>query len=187
LKRIHTRGFFVERRWAEKDSSFKQIIPYTVVCSGEAVLLLRRLAAGGEPRLHGKLSIGVGGHINPVDRDVDAFAAETEGKKFIDRAALRELEEEVALQQRPRIEAVGLVNDESNPVGSVHLGLVYLARVDRPEARVRETTQLEGHFVSIDELQHIATQPQSKMETWSALLCKRLKEVLAAGATGKKA
>ena len=67
--RIREKGFFVERRWAEHDSSFKQVIPYTVVTHGDEVLLLKRLEQGGEARLHGKLSIGVGGHINPVDGD----------------------------------------------------------------------------------------------------------------------
>src|SRR5678816_1152626 len=48
--RIRERGFFLERRQAEQDSSFKQIIPYTLVLHGEQVLLLRRLAQGGEAR-----------------------------------------------------------------------------------------------------------------------------------------
>ncbi len=31
------------------------------------VFLMHRTDAGGDPRLHGKASIGVGGHLNPVD------------------------------------------------------------------------------------------------------------------------
>ena len=51
----------------EEDPSYRQIIPYVVLTRGDEVLVLRRLKKGGEKRLHGLLSIGVGGHINPVD------------------------------------------------------------------------------------------------------------------------
>src|SRR4030095_16162199 len=60
-------GFFVERAVAERTPSWKQIIPYTLVQCGERVLLTRRTKGGGEARLHDKHSIGIGGHINPVD------------------------------------------------------------------------------------------------------------------------
>ena len=64
---VRRHGFFVERDHAERNPALKQIIPYTVVQVEDRVLLLRRLRTGGERRLHDKLSIGVGGHINPVD------------------------------------------------------------------------------------------------------------------------
>ena len=58
---------FRPRPEMEEDPSYRQIIPYVVLTLGEEVFLLRRLKKGGEKRLHGLLSIGVGGHINPVD------------------------------------------------------------------------------------------------------------------------
>jgi predicted NUDIX family phosphoesterase len=194
LSRAAKRGFFVERRWAEQDSELKQLIPYTVVASDSSVLLLRRLAAGGEPRLHGKLSIGVGGHINPRDTvSENATNGPATGSAsspatgntpagsngdLLAAAALRELEEEVSLPERPEISVVGMVNDESNPVGSVHLGVVYVARLSKPEVAIRETSQLEGDFVPIDELKRIAADGESRMETWSQLLCDQLDEVI---------
>src|SRR5262245_5246303 len=114
-----TRGFFVERDHAEKDSSLKQIIPYCVVlnatphitrpgsqlgslASGEPrALKLRRLPKQGERRLHDKLSIGIGGHLNPVDAGVgryDSNDAENESKQSVlDAGVLRELGEELHL------------------------------------------------------------------------------------------
>ena len=54
---------FIGRPLAEKDASYKQLIPYvTVICWGH-ILALERTAAQSEARLHGKLSLGVGGHI----------------------------------------------------------------------------------------------------------------------------
>src|SRR5262245_66513838 len=67
LDRLGEAGFFVERERAERTPAWKQLIPYCVVAADERVLLMRRRAKGGEARLYGKLSIGVGGHINPID------------------------------------------------------------------------------------------------------------------------
>ncbi|MFT7462612.1 MAG: putative NUDIX family phosphoesterase, partial [Pseudohongiellaceae bacterium] len=146
--RIHDRGFFVERPWAEQDSSFKQIIPYVVMVHGDDVLLLQRKKAGGESRLHGKLSIGVGGHINPIDGD--------EGLSVLEEGCRRELTEELNIETPYTLEAKGAINDESGDVGSVHFGLVYVARCETADVSIRETEQLSGSFVSREELKRQA-------------------------------
>jgi predicted NUDIX family phosphoesterase len=173
--RIHERGFFVERRWAEQDSSFKQIIPYTLVVHGDEVLLLRRLDTGGEARLHGKLSIGVGGHVNPVD---DGTGGGVGAETVLESGCRRELEEELVLDTSFTIEPVGVINDESGDVGSVHFGLVAIARCETPEVRVRETDQLEGSFVGLGALRELATKERDRLETWSALIIDQLDRVL---------
>src|SRR5687767_12552590 len=53
----------------EEDPTLKQPIPYVVVRRrGEGrvqeVFMYTRLTGGGEARLHGKVSVGVGGHMN---------------------------------------------------------------------------------------------------------------------------
>ena len=58
---------FLPRPEAEQDPGYRQIIPYVLLCRGEKVFATRRLNKGGEARLHGKVSVGIGGHINPVD------------------------------------------------------------------------------------------------------------------------
>lgn len=175
MKRARICGFFVERRWAEQDSSLKQIIPYTIVTDGESVLSLRRLDKGGERRLHGKLSIGVGGHINPVDKE----SAPRHGDDLIAAGAWREIEEELYIPQDAKMKVVGLVNDESNPVGSVHLGVVHVAKVaDVGAVKVKERDQLEGRFVSFAEIKKRAGDPEALMETWSSLVAERLDEII---------
>ena len=89
LSRAREKGFFVERRYTETDSSFKQIIPYCLVTCGDSVFLLRRTKKGGEARLHGRLSVGVGGHINPVDEEVG---------DVVEAGAERELDEEIIVE-----------------------------------------------------------------------------------------
>ena len=168
--RIQSRGFFVERRWAEQDSSFKQVIPYVLVTHGDEVLLLQRKDTGGEARLHGKLSIGVGGHINPVDG--------VDGADVLEQGCRRELEEELAMDTAFRLEPRGVINDESGDVGSVHFGLVAVARCETPDVSIREVDQLEGSFIGRAALKELAAREPERFETWSALIIEHLDAVL---------
>jgi len=175
-ERIRQRGFFLERRWAERDAAFKQIIPYTLVTCADRVLLLRRLVRGGEARLHGKLSVGVGGHINPVDGgEADAGG----GADLLAAGCRRELEEELAIGSPYELTTVGVINDDATDVGAVHFGLVNVARCERPEVSIRETDALEGQFVSRVELAETVAAERHRFETWSALILDRLPEILA--------
>ncbi|MFO0982763.1 MAG: NUDIX domain-containing protein [Planctomycetota bacterium] len=168
LERITARGFFVERRHAEQDSSFKQVIPYVVVARGDEVLLLRRMRSQGESRLHDKLSIGVGGHINPIDA----------GPDVVTRAMQRELEEELHLSRQPPIAPAGILNDDSNAVGSVHFGLVAVADARSVDVAIRENDRMTGAFVDIAELKSLARDPANNFETWSALLVERIDQLV---------
>jgi len=171
LDRIGSRGFFVERRHAELDSTLKQIIPYCVVARGDEVFLMRRLSGGGEARLRGKRSIGVGGHVNPVD-DLTPGA-----QNVLQAGMLRELEEEVTIHGPWSARAVGVLNDESTDVGSVHFGLVHVVEVEG-DLRVRETHTLEGAFIAGAALTELCANERASFETWSALLVDRIGEVL---------
>jgi len=161
-------GFFVEREYAERSPHLKQIIPYALVCAGNEVLVVKRLKKGGEKRLHHKLSIGIGGHINPIDAkaETDLFSA----------ATARELNEELTISTNFTARAVGLINDDSNPVGAVHLGLVQVVQIQGSVA-IRETDQLEGRLAAATELQALHAEG-ANFETWSALLVEALDEFL---------
>jgi predicted NUDIX family phosphoesterase len=167
LRRIRERGFFIERRRAEEDSTFKQIIPYCVVRHEDHVLLLRRLKTQGEKRLHNKLSIGVGGHINPVDGEGD----------LLELGCERELAEEVAIEGAGRKRVVGFINDDATAVGSVHFGVVYRVDLAAPSVQVRERAMMEGALQPIAEIQRLAASG-SEFETWSDLVLNRIREVL---------
>jgi predicted NUDIX family phosphoesterase len=166
-------GFFVERERAEHDPELKQIIPYTLVTRSTErspeVLLLRRLARGGEARLHDKLSIGVGGHLEPVDAG--------EGRaSVLDAGTRRELSEELDLDGSLEWRRVGILNDDSNPVGAVHVGLVQVARA-RGNVAIREADVLAGDFTSLERLAQLCAQG-ANFETWSALLVERLADLV---------
>jgi len=169
---VASHGFFVERDHAEKTPSLKQVIPYSIVeCDGR-VLLFRRLSSGNESRLHGKCSIGIGGHINPEDLD----ASPSGRKSPIQAGTAREIAEELTIRGEYKVRTVGLLNDDSNPVGAVHVGVVQVVHVDG-SVEIRERDQLEGRLVPCEELSALLAQG-ANFETWSRLLVPRLGELL---------
>lgn len=152
---------FTPRSEAENDPSKKQIIPYVVLCEDDKVFVTRRLKKGGESRLHGLLSLGVGGHINPE--------ADGNGSDVLNRGMMREIKEEVYITSYGKFTPRGIINDDTNEVGSVHLGLFYTLNVSG-EVSVRETEKLEGFWVKRSELKAMHEQ----METWSQFVISAL-------------
>lgn len=171
LEAVAEHGFFVERDYAERNPRLKQVIPYTVVSREHDVLLLRRKPAGGDGRLHNKLSIGVGGHINPVD---DSPSDADRGAGLLERATHRELTEELETFHFSSLAPVGLINDDSNPVGAVHVGAVQVLCTEET-VRIREREVLEGEHLSIEALQRLRAE-EANFETWSAMLVDRIDE-----------
>jgi predicted NUDIX family phosphoesterase len=181
---VRSEGFFVERDYAERTPTLQQIIPYTLVLRGEDLLLLQRTKGGGETRLHNKLSIGVGGHVNPVDAihpGSDEDGAKGAASRICDplpAATRREvLEEELIVTGQTRLTPIGLLNDDTNAVGAVHVGLVQVLEVLEGDAQIREVDQLCGDFVTKSQLRQ-KLEEGANFETWSSLLVPELNRIL---------
>lgn len=155
---VRAHGVFRRRAEMEHDPSMKQIIPYLIVRHDGRLFLFQRSSAGGEARLRGLYSIGVGGHINREDVDgaVDSVAA----------GLRREIDEELVIGGPWNSRLVGVLNDDTNPVGQVHFGLVHLVDVATPDVSVREADRLSGRLAGMGELMTVRDQ----METWSQLI-----------------
>jgi predicted NUDIX family phosphoesterase len=168
-------GHFIERTYAERQPALKQVIPYSVVVSsarrGGRILLTQRSRKGGEARLHDRFSIGIGGHINPEDRLSSAGMADP-----LTTGTQREIAEETGLRGDYAIERVGILNDDSNPVGAVHVGVVQVVQVDAT-IEIREREQLTGRLVSLGELRAMLAEG-ANFESWSKLLIPHLGELL---------
>jgi|DewCreStandDraft_2_1066082.scaffolds.fasta_scaffold00169_4 predicted NUDIX family phosphoesterase len=172
LQAIRAYGVFRRRDLVEDDPSWKQIIPYLVVRRKHEIFLFRRLDQGEEARLAGRYSIGVGGHINRSD---------VEGAQDPIVAGLRrELCEELSIEGPWRAALLGVLNDDTEPVGQVHFGLVYLVDVGRSRVSVREVDRLEGDFVPVDEL----GKYREGMESWSRLILSHPAKILKRILTG---
>ena len=164
---------FMSRPLAEKDPGFKQLIPYVLMtCAGKYLTYVRGKRAG-ETRLVGNRSIGIGGHINPVDDAAPLFRSDF--RTLYEAAVEREVTEEVAVEAGHTDHVVALLNDDSNEVGQVHLGVVHCWVLDAPNVSRREQMITQMEFMSLDELRAVRDQ----METWSQLCLDGLDQIQA--------
>ena len=157
---IRQAGLWMDRAPAEVDATHKQIIPYVVVRDADRMFLMERTSAGGDARLHRRATIGVGGHLNPVDDGADPLAA----------GLIREWNEELVADWKPHFSLVGLLNDDRNPVGAVHLGVVFTVDAAGRAVDVREQDKLSGRWAAEDELRVV----WRRMEPWSQLVAEAL-------------
>lgn len=143
------------RAEVETDPSYKQIVPYVVLRWRDQVFHYTRGKRATEVRLQALRSIGVGGHISADDRTLfDSPYRE---------ALFREVDEEVRLGSAYEERCLGLINDDSTPVGQVHLGVVHVFDLAEPKVEPREQALTRAGFASIEELR---TQ-REEFETWS--------------------
>ena len=150
------------RHEVEEDPSFKQLIPYCIFRCGGEIFSYRRCKRQGEQRLHGKRSVGIGGHISTLDT-AGENPAYVEGMR-------REIAEEVYVETPYRETCLGLINDDETEVGRVHLGIVHLFDLDAPQVRPREESILESGFAPPSEL----VRDLAGFETWSQICLKYL-------------
>jgi predicted NUDIX family phosphoesterase len=124
----------------------------------DKIFTVTRLSAQGESRLHEKVSIGLGGHVNPKD------AAHSE--KPWESALKRELQEEVLIQGTWEAKWIGFLNDDDTSVGKVHFGVVYKIESLTGKVGILETHKMKGDFLSLSETEVLF----DKMESWSQFL-----------------
>jgi predicted NUDIX family phosphoesterase len=171
LDAILSRGnnFFLRRSLAEKDPGHKQIIPYVLLAHDDRVLFYVRGKKAGEQRLVAKGSIGIGGHMNESDESLFA----------LDEAAYRagverEVAEEIKIETKFDDRVVSLLNDDSNEVGQVHLGVVHVFRLAEPKVKKNEAMITELAFLSREEL----LARRDSLETWSQICLDSLDRLL---------
>lgn len=151
---------FVNREEAEDDPSLKQVIPYIVLQTQDLEKTAVYNRQGSEKRLHDLWSLGIGGHINPIDQ------ANGQGsfKEILVSGMERELEEE--LIQRPgqdHAQFSGIISEDITPVGRVHLGAVFRILTQTPEAYLPGPELFQFQWTRTCDL------PQMQMELWSKL------------------
>lgn len=151
-------------RWQmEQDPTFKQIIPYLIFMHDDRFFLMQRKGTASEARLQNKVTLGIGGHIRKEDM---------QGIDIIDWAR-REFEEEIDYRGSYQTIPLGILNDDTNDVGRVHLGLVLLVQGDSDKIAIRSELQ-SGSLVSYEE----CCQRLDAMESWSQIILPHLRDYL---------
>jgi len=151
-------NFFMERPAAEIDPTHKQLIPYSIFHHAGRYLCYTRGGKSGEKRLVAKRSIGIGGHINPIDQTQDHL-----GEQMYFNGVEREIAEELRIGGTHTQTVIGLINDDSNEVGQVHLGVVHLFELSSDDVQANEDAIQDLQFVPLAELAANA----DGLESWS--------------------
>jgi predicted NUDIX family phosphoesterase len=152
---------FLPRSLMEQDPTYKQIIPYLIFAHKDRYFLMQRTAQATEKRLQNKYSLGIGGHIRQEDMENDSLFG----------WARREFHEEVNYSDTFTIKPLGVLNDDSNAVGQVHIGFVFLLEGATPNISVKSELK-SGELLSIDQLSTFFPQ----MESWSQLVFEFIKK-----------
>ena len=169
LDRKH--NFFTARGAAESNPDLKQIIPYVLLVHEERVLHYVRGKKAGEQRLVAKGSIGIGGHMN--DHDEGLFALDEAAYRA---GVQREVVEELRIDSGYSNHIVALLNDDSNDVGRVHLGVVHIFRLERDAVAKGEAMITDLQFLNRAQL----AGRREAMESWSQICFDQLNTLLAA-------
>lgn len=156
------RCFFIARKSAEQNPAYKQIIPYVLLRHEDRFFSYRRGKLLSEKRLHGNCSIGIGGHISTQDENLFTCAYE--------EALYREVNEEIRIDSGYSQRIAGLINDDSNDVGTVHFGVVHIFDLEKPQVSAREKSINEAQFVRIDDL----VANINDYENWSKICIREL-------------
>jgi predicted NUDIX family phosphoesterase len=161
IKKLHS---FQPRSLMEVDPTYKQVIPYIVFTHDNRYFLMQRKSTASEQRLRNKMSLGIGGHMRIEDMQSSDIVG----------WAMREFDEEVSYAGTVDVRMLGLLNDDSNEVGRVHVGLVMLFDGSSKDISVKSELK-SGQLVSLDECE----EHYSALESWSQMVFDVLKKGLA--------
>lgn len=159
-KLIQKHKEFLWRSKVEENPRYKQIIPYLIFTHDNKYFVMRRKSTASEARLQNKCSLGIGGHIRKED---------IKRAKILDWAE-REFKEEVKYRGSFTIEPLGILNDESDEVGQVHTGFVFLLHGTTGNIDIKAEHK-ECMMLTLDECFAMYNQ----MESWSKIVLDYLK------------
>lgn len=152
-------GWFGPRSTLEEDRRFLQIIAYVVLQCEAKILTYSRAVSGGEARLHGLRSVGLGGHVDLNDfGGGDVISLDT-----VASAAGRELDEEIGSFPSVENQWIGILVDWDSEVGQVHVGVVQRRTVAEFAILAPEHAIDKPSFISVAKLR----EDYSSLETWS--------------------
>jgi len=165
---------FLRRGDAEIDFTHKQPVGYAVIINpvSKKVYTYKRAsnkADYNESRLHGKWSIGIGGHI---EKEIDAT------DNPIHSSLLREIDEEVLINGSQDIKVIGYINDDKDEVGKVHFGILYVIETDSDDVFPNDSESVHGEMMSVDEIRKIQKDPNSTLENWSEIALETVENYL---------
>lgn len=153
--------------------AFIQIIPYYLFRNRGRYLRYVRTETGGDARLHGKVSVGVGGHI-----DLKDVVADAEGRidlvATLSLAGKREADEEIGARiDDEAFRFIGTIYATDTEVDRVHVGVVGVCDLTDEQAEgLTINEEIGDHaFKTLAEVKAEADGDDTKtLETWTRLV-----------------
>jgi len=149
---INHKKEFHPRSVMETNPLYKQIIPYLIFTHDNNYFLMQRRSDSSETRLRNKLTLGIGGHIRQEDMQEDSLFG----------WATREFHEEVEYAGNLTVKPLGIINDDSDDVGKVHIGFALLLTGDSSDIAIKSELK-SGVLMPLSE----CIAQQGGMESWS--------------------
>jgi len=157
-RNVNERSVFLVRKYAEKNFAYRHIIPYCVILIDNKILAYKR-KKGNEPRLEGRWSIGVGGHMHPEDG---------QGYEAILKARDRECVEELGITPHKTFGDI-LISLNDTEVDKVHLGFCQI--ITEYNGQLRPSKEIpEWEFLTVEELK------KRNLETWAVYVINKLEQ-----------
>ena len=192
-----------DRATCETDPSLLQLLPYVLIQRADTgqYFMYCRGKGGAEARLHGNLSIGVGGHVDTAaPKTVQMFEGmdtiESDLMAHLDNEAVREVTEELGIrflaqdedpaevefqdlmEVPPNMWTGTLIYDDTNEVGKVHLGLLFtLVIADASVLGSEEVGVIEGSQW-LHPHEFLNPDVYSRLENWSKIVATTLQELV---------
>lgn len=171
-------GYYDFRYNAELDFDARQVIPYVVLQNGDKYFVTERIQ--GDERLVGKMSIAVGGHVNPCDTADESgnpieLNSEDGAVDSIVHCIMRELDEETTLNLSAgfSVQYHTTFVDDRDEVSKVHVCLLTFVKLNDSNVAIKETEKLKGQWMTLDEIE----QNRDKFEGWSTCVLDIIKEM----------
>ncbi len=175
----------------EHHPEYQQIIFYGLIRQGERFFVYQR---GGEnsrykeKRLQGKISVGIGGHIEPFDNSlIDSLYRELDEelifKKRGQEINLKDKEGKITEKSFSKLVDIyirGLIKYETDEVGEVHLGLACEINLLDPNLtiEVRQEENVEGKMVTLKEYREWIRGKEVIPEFWTQIFIKEVEKEL---------
>lgn len=173
-----TTGLF-SRSFCETDENYVQLLPYITLKDKDTgdIFVYTRGKLGEEGRLHGKCSIGLGGHIEeePTDNTPEKL------KEVCLDNIKRELEEEVGLVLGESSDVIAMFNNSIllhvnfDDVCKTHIALAITIGVDRKSLGSFEGGVIEkGKWMTVKDILNDVGNGKILLEPWSEVLVSRM-------------
>ena len=152
------------RPHAERSSDLVQLISCAVVRNHEGGISVSRRIAAERKDLNWKYTLVYGGHVEQLEDDLELV-------DLLKENMLRELQEEIGVDEVDEVEILGTVNDLTDMVSSRHVAVVFDVSVSCDTSVVAEEefalrSKYHGDFIDPAEIGPL----EDRLDPWSKLL-----------------